>query len=123
MEDRNLEKLGYSQWSQGINDECIKDGFSLARVIEVNKSSYMVSDGCHEMIAELSGKFIYEVTGNIDFPTVGDWVAIKIQDNYSLAIIHLVLPRKTLLKRKESGKRIDFQLIASNFLIIFKIKQ
>ena len=51
---------------------------------------------------------------NTDFPTVGDWVAIQALDNYSLAIIHYTLPRKTLLKRKEPGKKIEFQLIASN---------
>jgi len=114
MEDKSLEKLGYNQWSQGLDVECIKEGFFLVRVIEVNKNSYMVSDGKREMLAELSGKFLFDVAGNIDFPTVGDWVSAQIQDNYSSAVIHSVLPRKTLLKRKESGKRIDFQLIASN---------
>ena len=47
-------------------------------------------------------------------PTVGDWVKIQSLDNYTFAIVHSVLPRTSLLKRKEPGKRIDFQLIASN---------
>jgi ribosome biogenesis GTPase / thiamine phosphate phosphatase len=126
MGDRDLEKLGYNEWNQNVNVECVKDGFSLGRVIEVNKSSYMVSDGRYEMIAELSGKFMFDIVGNIDFPTVGDWVVIKVQDDYSLAIIHSVLPRKTLLKRKDVGKRIDFQLIASNIdfgLVVQSAKQ
>jgi ribosome biogenesis GTPase / thiamine phosphate phosphatase len=114
MEDRCLEKLGYNEWIQDINVEGIKDGFSLARVIEVNKDRYIVSDGRHEMIAEISGKFKFDASGSVDFPTIGDWVEVQIQDNYSLAIINSILPRKTLLKRKESGKRIDFQLIAAN---------
>lgn len=66
------------------------------------------------MPAELSGKFIFDTENSLDFPTVGDWVAIQAVDNYMLAIIHTVLPRKTLLKRKEPGKRIEFQLIAAN---------
>lgn len=114
MEDKSLGKLGYDEWIQDINDEYIKDDFSIARVIEVNKNSYIVSDGRHEMLAELSGKFTFDAEGTTVFPTVGDWVEIQALDNYTLAIVHSVLPRKTLLKRKEPGKRIDFQLIASN---------
>lgn len=107
-----LNKLGYDDWFCLQGEDAVRGDFSAARVIEVNKNSFMVSDGMREMVAELSGKFLFDAERAIDFPTVGDWVAIQALD--SLAIIHAVLPRKTLLKRKEPGKRIDFQLIASN---------
>ena len=114
MIDKGLEKLGYNEWVQNMSAEYIQDDFSLARVIEVNKNSYIVADGKHEMLAELSGKFLFDAEDITDFPTVGDWVSIQALDNYTLSIVHSVLPRKTLLKRKEPGKKIDFQLIASN---------
>jgi ribosome biogenesis GTPase / thiamine phosphate phosphatase len=114
MEDTNIAKLGFDEWIQNSATEFMKDDLTIARVIEVNKNSYMVSNGFHEMIAELSGKFMFDAQGPTDLPTVGDWVAIQALDNYTFAIIHSVLPRHTLLKRKESGKRIDFQLIAAN---------
>jgi ribosome biogenesis GTPase len=114
MDYKSLEKLGYDVWNQDDIAGSIKDGFSPARIIEVNKNSYMVSDGIHEMIAELSGKFMFDAQTASDFPTVGDWVTIQALDNYTLAIVHSVLPRRTLLRRKEAGKRIDFQLIAAN---------
>ncbi len=114
MENKSLEKLGYDEWLRDVNIEDIKGDFSPARVIEVNKNSYMVSDGTHEMPAELSGKFMFNAENTADFPAVGDWVWAQALDNYTLAIIHSVLPRKNLLKRKEPGKRIDFQLIAAN---------
>ncbi|NLW33358.1 MAG: ribosome small subunit-dependent GTPase A [Fibrobacter sp.] len=114
MENTNPEKLGYGEWIRSMDTEFINGDFSLARVTEVNRNSYMVSDGVHEMPAELSGKFMFDAEESLDFPTVGDWVAIQALDNYSLAIIHSVLPRKTLLKRKEPGKRIGFQLIVAN---------
>jgi hypothetical protein len=66
------------------------------------------------MVAELSGKFLFNVENSIDYPTVGDWVSIQCFDNYSLAIIHHILPRKSLLKRKDPGKAVEFQLIAAN---------
>lgn len=114
MENIDPEKLGYNEWIGSIDTQFIKGDIFPARVIEVNKNSFMVSDGIHEMPAELSGKFIFDTENSLDFPTVGDWVAIQAVDNYMLAIIHTVLPRKTLLKRKEPGKRIEFQLIAAN---------
>lgn len=114
MKNINPEKLGYNEWIGCVNTKLAKGDFSPARVIEVNKNSFMVSDGTHEMPAELSGKFIFDAEDSLDFPTVGDWVSIQALDNYMFAIIHKVLPRKTLLRRKEPGKRIEFQLIAAN---------
>jgi len=110
----NFPNPGYDEWVQSIGAEHIKGDLPSARVIEVNKNSYMVSDGTHEMAAQLSGKYLFDAKEALDFPTVGDWVSIQDLDDHSFAIIHSVLPRKTLLKRKEPGKRIDFQLIAAN---------
>ncbi len=84
-----LEKLGYDEWFESKNRENFKDGFSTARIVEVNRNNYKVSNGRHEMVAELSGKFLFNVENSIDYPTVGDWVIIQCFDNYSLAIIHL----------------------------------
>jgi len=109
-----LEKLGYDEWFVLKSKEYIKDNFSVARIIEVNKNNYKVSDGQHDMIAELSGKFLFNIENSTDYPTVGDWVGIQCFDDYSLAIIHHILPRKSLLKRKDPGKAVEFQLIAAN---------
>jgi ribosome biogenesis GTPase / thiamine phosphate phosphatase len=114
MEDSTLTTMGYREWLQQVGDQSIPDGFSPARVTEVNKNSYRVSDGTHEMPAELSGRFLFEVEDTTGYPTVGDWVVIQPLDNNTFAVIHSVLPRRTLLKRKESGKRVEFQLIAAN---------
>ncbi|UCE08739.1 MAG: ribosome small subunit-dependent GTPase A [bacterium] len=109
-----LEKLGYDEWFEFKSKEYIKDNFSVARIVEVNKNNYKVSNGQHEIFAELSGKFLFNIEHNIDYPTVGDWVIVQCFDDYSLAIIHHILPRKSLLKRKDPGKAIEFQLIAAN---------
>ncbi len=114
IKNSNLEKLGFDDWLKNISAEYIRDGFAPARVIEVNKNSYMVSDGSSEMIAELTGRFLFDAAGATAMPTVGDWVVIQSLNNNTLAIIYSILPRRTLLKRKEAGKRIEFQLIASN---------
>jgi len=109
-----LEKLGYDEWFELKSKEYIKDNFSVARIVEVNKNNYKVSNGQHDIFAELSGKFLFNIENSIDYPTVGDWVAVQFFDDDSLAIIHHILPRKSLLKRKDPGKAVEFQLIAAN---------
>ncbi|MFC1585930.1 ribosome small subunit-dependent GTPase A [Fibrobacterota bacterium] len=114
MNNQGLDSLGYDEWFGNASSDLIPNGFTSARVIEVNKGNYRVSDGKYDMLAELSGKVMYATENSTDLPTAGDWVVIQALDGNSLAIIHNVLPRKTLLKRKEPGRKIDFQLIASN---------
>jgi ribosome biogenesis GTPase len=55
-------------------------------------------------------------------PTVGDWVYADFYDDDTHAIIHGVIPRKTILKRKTAGKLVDFQLIAANIDVAFIIQ-
>ncbi len=114
MENTSIELLGYDEWFHDVSQSVIQAGNIPSRVIEVNKGNFRVSDGNNEMTAELSGRFLFSAETSTDFPTVGDWVMIQPLDNNSLGIIHHILPRKTLLKRKEPGKKIDFQLIAAN---------
>lgn len=114
MSKTPLKKLGYDDWFESKSQEYLKDDFSVARIVEVNKNNYKVSNGQSDVFAELSGKLLYSFEKSIDFPTVGDWVIVQYFDANSLAIIHSILPRKSLLKRKDPGKAIEFQLIAAN---------
>jgi ribosome biogenesis GTPase len=109
-----IESLGYDEWFRDAGSGHLRDGFSPARIVEVNRGNFRADDGEHEMVAELSGKFLFAAEGAVDFPTVGDWVVIQAFDGDSSAIIHAVLPRKSVLKRKEPGRKVDFQLIAAN---------
>ncbi|MGK2944718.1 MAG: ribosome small subunit-dependent GTPase A, partial [Desulfuromonadales bacterium] len=84
--------------------------------------SYVVTKGYGEVFAELSGNLFYTTSSSLDLPTTGDWVYANFYDDDSLAIIHGVLPRKTLLKRKSAGKSIDFQLIAANIDVAFIVQ-
>ncbi len=109
-----LEKIGLSAWFQDrINAEKMQE-FQLARIVSVNKSNYLISDGSSSVIAELTGTLMFNAGSPLDYPTVGDWVYVQLFDDQSLALIHEVLPRKTLLKRKTAGKKVELQLIAAN---------
>lgn len=109
-----IEKLGFDKWFKDKIDLTKPAEYKIARVIAVNKNSYIVSNGKDEIFAELTGKFMFNSDSALDFPTVGDWVYVQLFDDDSLAIIHEIFPRRSLLKRKTSGKKIDYQLIAAN---------
>ena len=110
----NLVSLGYSDWFRNQVDKQTKSSHEIARVISVHKDSYVVTKGYGEVFAELSGKLLFTANSSSDMPTTGDWVFADFFDEDSLAIIHGVLPRKTMLKRKTAGKSVDYQLIAAN---------
>ena len=110
----NIEKLGLDKWFKDKIENTKSDLFQIARVISVNKNSYVISNGLKDIFAELSGKFLFNLDSPLDFPTVGDWVNIQSFDDDSLAIIHDVFPRKSLLKRKTPGNKVEHQLIAAN---------
>ena len=117
-----LVQSGFDEWFQKESKALLKDGFSIARVIEVNKNNYKVSSGSTDIFAELTGKYVFNAANSKDYPTVGDWVIVQYFDNNSHAIIHDIVPRKSLLKRKDPGKIVEFQLIAANIDYVFIVQ-
>lgn len=114
MITHNLEKLGFGKWFQTNVHPLDLNKFDIARVMAVHKDSYIINNGENNVFAELIGKMVFNATSPIDLPSVGDWVFATFYDENTFSIIHNVLPRKSLLKRKTPGKKIDFQLIAAN---------
>ena len=118
----SIKRLGYDHWFQtNINAEKLAE-HEIARVISVHKDSYVITKGSDDVFAELAGKLIYSTDSPIGLPTTGDWVYASFYDDDNHAIIHDVLPRKTLIKRKVSGKNIEFQLIAANIDLAFIVQ-
>lgn len=114
-----LEDLGFSDWFRERLGDSQPLEYSLARVIAVNKDNYIIRNEEAEVPAEVTGKMMYGAQSNLDLPAVGDWVCVQYFNENMLAIIHEILPRKSLLKRKVAGKKIEHQLIASNIDVAF----
>ena len=111
---KKIENIGFNTWFQEKFSPGPSNEIQPARVISINKSSYQVSDGAGLITAEMTGKLMFNTKSPLDLPAVGDWVYVQIADDRSLAVIHDIFPRKTLLKRKSVGKRVEWQLIATN---------
>lgn len=67
--------------------------------------------------AELSGKLAHYTDKQL-MPKVGDWVALHVSDNGN-AVIEALVPRRSEIARKVTGKRAVKQVIAANIDVAF----
>jgi len=95
--------------------------FSIGRVTQEHRERYIVSDGENEYEAEITGNLRFSATSRADFPAVGDWVTMTIYDS-DQAIIHKILPRKSVLERQAVGKFGEIQIISANIDVAFIIQ-
>lgn len=87
-------------------------GLLLGRVSVVHSGRYRVYTARGEMSAEALGALLYR-TERSDWPAVGDWVAAQPVGSGE-AMIHAVLPRRTVFSRRAAGDREQEQVIAAN---------
>ena len=117
-----LEQLGFDDWFREQSASCLKKDYGVGRVAVVHKKTYTVCTGSGQITASLSGRFAFHSKSKADYPTVGDWVTLQFIKHGTMARIQAVIARKSLLKRKEPGKRVKFQLIAANIDVAFIIQ-
>ncbi len=109
-----LKSLGFDQWFQDKRAEAQRPDCSVARVTAVHRGGCLVRNERGEVFAEPTGNFAFSTESSADLPAVGDWALVQYHNNDTFAIIHGLLPRKTFLRRKTPGKKIDYQMIAVN---------
>lgn len=118
MDDKiKLEDLGYGDFFESNRGA---DGLPVARVLSEHKEAYRVKNAEGEYLAKITGKQMFNALSRQDYPAVGDWVTITDLGEQQ-AVIHRILPRKTIIKRKASGKN-DIQVIAANIDVAFVIE-
>ena len=110
----NIEQFGFNNWFFDRIDPTKLIDHQIARVITVHKDSYTINNGKGDVSAEVTGKLMFSADSSLDYPATGDWVIAQYYDKNSFAIISEIVTRKSVLKRKTSGKNIEFQLIATN---------
>lgn len=115
-----LEDLGYSAFFESNRRALGLDGYEVARVIAEYKEAYRVKNITNEYLAKITGRQMFNAVSREDYPCVGDWVAITARDTEQ-AIIHKLLPRKTILRRKYTNKS-GAQVIGANIDVTFIIE-
>ncbi len=114
-----LSDLGFDSWFRQKWDELNIPDSSVARITRVDRDRYLLRNEQGEVQGEPTGKLLFSVASGESLPCVGDWVIVQYFNEGTLAIIHDVLPRKTFLHRKAAGKKVDYQMIASNIDVAF----
>jgi ribosome biogenesis GTPase len=122
MRETDLKKLGFDEWFEEEQEALQAPDWRVARVTAVDRSTCVVMNEHGEVPAELAGKFMFTADSTIDYPCVGDWVFAQYYDSGTHAIIHALFPRKSILQRKTAGKKVEYQLIASNIDVAFIVQ-
>ena len=118
----SLKSLGWNSFFEENSKSFKEKGLSFARVITEHKERYIIATEIGDLQAEVTGKLLYSSESAAVLPKVGDWVAVVIYEDEMKAIIHDLLPRKSVFGRKASGKKIQEQVIASNIDILFVVQ-
>lgn len=116
----SLTDLGFNE---SIGEYLAENGlqeFTPGRVMLEHRERYIVSTGESEYEAEITGNLRFTAASRSDFPAVGDWVALKIYPD--MALIHQVLPRRSVLERQSVSKAGEKQLIAANVDVAFIVQ-
>jgi ribosome biogenesis GTPase len=120
LESITIQDLGYGPFFESNRIGMGLDEFRVARVISEHKEAYMVKNESGEYLARVTGNQIFNASSRENYPAVGDWIAIT-ELNKEQAVIQALLPRKTVMKRKYSGRN-ETQIIAANIDVAFIIE-
>lgn len=89
------------------------------RIVLQEKGLYRIAGDKGEKAAAVSGKFQYHATTVSEYPAVGDYVMADWNEAGGNAVIHEVLPRKSVFIRKAAGEGRQEQVVAANVDTLF----
>ncbi|MGL4562889.1 MAG: ribosome small subunit-dependent GTPase A [Brevinema sp.] len=92
--------------------------FVKARIVKKHNFGYDLICEKGVYFARLRGKFRETISSEF-WPAVGDWVLCTLEKDY--AMIEVMIPRKSKISRKVSGKTTEEQVIAANADTIFLV--
>jgi ribosome biogenesis GTPase / thiamine phosphate phosphatase len=87
--------------------------YTLGRVTREDRERYIVSTGDKDYEAEITGNMRFTASSRSDYPAVGDWIMMTVYDP-DMAVIHSILPRKSVLERQSVSSPGNKQMIAAN---------
>ena len=117
-----LEELGYGDWHRTRLRGAGSDEAHLARVVAVDRDRYVIAGPPGTVPAEAAGKLLHGAATVEDLPCVGDWVSVCPVDDGARAVIHGVLPRRTILRRRAAGGASRYQPIAANIDVAYVVQ-
>ena len=118
MINSDMEFLSLFGWDGYFNSQKAKidsENFQVAKVICEERNLYRIQLSKElECWASVKGSLQFSAQSRADFPAVGDWVLVEPSGAGERALIHGLLPRKSVIQRKQIGSSVDMQILASN---------
>ncbi|MNB80386.1 putative ribosome biogenesis GTPase RsgA [compost metagenome] len=122
-----IEQYGWNSKWQGKWDGCASNQEQAGnmripgRITGDFGSKYRVITDSGEAWGELAGKLRHTLTDSGEYPAIGDWVILAMQDGGEHAVIHGVLPRHSVISRKAAGNTQAEQIVAANVDTLFLV--
>ncbi|MBI2392388.1 MAG: ribosome small subunit-dependent GTPase A [Deltaproteobacteria bacterium] len=99
-----------------------RSGTLLARVISEDRLGYELITARGELRAVLPGRMRRAAAaGEIDRPSVGDWIVVEDRPGVDGLPVLGVVPRRTKLSRKASGREAVEQIVGANVDVAFLV--
>lgn len=118
MKKVNMAAYGLTEQYEALANE-YQGRYTVGRILSQEKGLYRLISEAGEQPAEVSGKFRYNAASASDFPAVGDFVVTDCNSRQGHAVIHGILPRKSVFIRKAAGTGNKEQVIAANIDTVF----
>ncbi|QEN03543.1 ribosome small subunit-dependent GTPase A [Thiospirochaeta perfilievii] len=115
----NLEKWGLTSYFKDKTLNLVAQGLNIGRIVKESRHLYEIETEQGRFPGKISGHFQYSAINRADYPTIGDWVAVKIDKN--MAVIEKLVDRTTAFSRKRAGNETQEQIIAANLDYIFLV--
>ncbi|MBD3236250.1 MAG: ribosome small subunit-dependent GTPase A [Candidatus Eisenbacteria bacterium] len=127
VNEMDLHRLGWNRsWAQKLKD-LQDEGLSPARVARADRGLYQLLSASGAVRARLSGRLRHHASSAGEFPTTGDWVAVRslgqAEGAGSQVMIHALLPRQSAFRRQAviAGGRTQEQTVAANVDVAFLV--
>ncbi len=109
----NLTLWGWDAAWSDVGENLLAPGQVPARVTAVYRERFLLRMPDGERTGAVTGRFRHEAKTPAEFPAIGDWVVAEAAGP-ELALIHGILPRRTVLSRKAAGEAMQEQVLAAN---------
>ena len=116
-----LAALGFSERWADLLEPHASSGCVPARVIRSDRGSVLMASPRGIARAKPSARLLKAATGPAELPSVGDWVAARVDDELDVALIEAVLPRTSAITRGDPGRTSEVQVMAANIDVVFVV--
>jgi len=115
----SLQTLGWNEDFARAFEAFAREHVLPGRVALEAQHIYRVFTEQGELLAKTAGGLRHRAETALDYPAVGDWVALRLRPGEPRASIQHILPRRSRFSRKVAGDQTREQVVASNIDTVF----